>query len=426
MGNNNYYDGTNYKYINTDFAGQIQIGGGNILLRVAPSGTAGNNVTFTTALTIASTGAATFSSNITMGGNTLISTGATGFTLKTTTTGAWAALYGDTGGLYLGTNAGNWMFINNSGNVGIGTSSPQTFLHVLGSNTSGRGQLCIQSNNASNAAKATWYYDTTQQGEIGTTGGDFYALAVNNFPFYAGGSERMRITIDGYVGIGTSSPTEHLHINNPIGVAAFIRLQGTGGGGVYLGKRSDNMELWAGNAERMRITSGGSVGIGNSNPFGLASSLLAISGNGSTYNLVNIQDTVNANNVAFLQFLNSSAGGCGSVTRVGTTNAVLYNTTSDYRLKEDLQEIKGLDKVCAIKVYDFKWKDNECRMDGVIAHELQEILPYAVHGEKDGINEDGSIKTQGVDYSKIVPILVKAIQELKAEIEELKQLIAAK
>jgi hypothetical protein len=74
-------------------------------------------------LTLASTGAATFTDNVTMGGNTLISTGATGFTLKTTTTGAWAALYGDTGGLYLGTNAGNWMFINNSGNVGIGTTT---------------------------------------------------------------------------------------------------------------------------------------------------------------------------------------------------------------------------------------------------------------------------------------------------------------
>ena len=59
-------------------------------------------------------------------------------------------------------------------------------------------------------------------------------------------------------------------------------------------------------------------------------------------------------------------------------------------------------------------------MYGVVAHELQEILPIAVTGEKDALNKDGEIKPQGVDYSKIVPILVKAIQELKAEIEELK------
>jgi len=75
-------------------------------------------------------------------------------------------------------------------------------LHVLGSNTTDRGQLSIQSNNASNAAKATWYYNTTNQGEIGTTGSDFYALAVNNFAFYAGGSERMRITSGGSLVVG--------------------------------------------------------------------------------------------------------------------------------------------------------------------------------------------------------------------------------
>ncbi len=72
-----------------------------------------------------------------------------------------------------------------------------------------------------------------------------------------------------------------------------------------------------------------------------------------------------------------------------------------------------LEKVSAIKVYDFKFKDMDLRTDGVIAHELQEILPYAVTGEKDGK------KFQGVDYSKIVPVLVKAIQELSAKVSAL-------
>ena len=86
-------------------------------------------------------GTGRFSSNITMGGNTLISTGATGFTLKTTTTGAYTALYGDTAGLYLGTNAGNWMFINNSGNVGIGNTTPLNKLDIVqaGSNNNVAG-----------------------------------------------------------------------------------------------------------------------------------------------------------------------------------------------------------------------------------------------------------------------------------------------
>ena len=98
-----------------------------------------------------------------------------------------------------------------------------------------------------------------------------------------------------------------------------------------------------------------------------------------------------------------------------TTNSTSYNTSSDYRLKEDLQDFNGLEKVSNIKVYDFKWKEDESRSYGVMAHELQEVLPQAVAGEKD------AEKMQSVDYSKIVPLLVKSIQELQEEVNELKQ-----
>jgi len=97
-----------------------------------------------------------------------------------------------------------------------------------------------------------------------------------------------------------------------------------------------------------------------------------------------------------------------------TSSAVSYNTSSDYRLKEDLQDFAGLNIVSKIPVYNFKWKTDESRSYGVMAHELQEVLPQAVTGDKDA--ED----MQSVDYSKIVPLLVKSIQELKAEIELLK------
>jgi hypothetical protein len=82
----------------------------------------------------------------------------------------------------------------------------------------------------------------------------------------SGGTTFMTIKNGGNVGIGTASPTELLHINKSSGTGAFIRFQDTAGGGVYIGGRSENMELYAGNAEKMRITSGGNVGIGNSNP----------------------------------------------------------------------------------------------------------------------------------------------------------------
>jgi len=98
-------------------------------------------------------------------------------------------------------------------------------------------------------------------------------------------------------------------------------------------------------------------------------------------------------------------------------NANAFNTTSDYRLKEDFQSFNGLDIVSNINVYDFKWKDIDGvegkRAYGVKAHELQEQMPSAVTGEQDGN------KMQKVDYSKLVPILIKSIQELQAQVQQL-------
>jgi len=108
-------------------------------------------------------------------------------------------------------------------------------------------------------------------------------------------------------------------------------------------------------------------------------------------------------------------GNVGNITM--SQSSVTYSTTSDYRLKEDLQDFAGLDMVSKIPVYDFKWKTDESRSYGVMAHELQEVLPDAVLGEKD------AEEMQGVDYSKIVPLLVKAIQELKADNDILKSRI---
>jgi hypothetical protein len=101
----------------------------------------------------------------------------------------------------------------------------------------------------------------------------------------------------------------------------------------------------------------------------------------------------------------------------GDVNATAFNTTSDYRLKEDFQSFNGLDIIGNINVYDFKWKDVDDvegkRAYGVKAHELQEQIPSAVTGEHDGN------KMQKVDYSKLVPVLIKSIQELQAQVQQL-------
>jgi hypothetical protein len=119
----------------------------------------------------------------------------------------------------------------------------------------------------------------------------------------------------------------------------------------------------------------------------------------------------------------TSSGTAGSITSNGL--AVAYNTSSDYRLKENVQPMVGaLDKVIQLKPCTYNWKHDGSDGQGFIAHELQAIVPDAVVGEKDAVNEDGSIKPQGVDTSLLVATLTAAIQELKAELDACKAEIA--
>ena len=117
--------------------------------------------------------------------------------------------------------------------------------------------------------------------------------------------------------------------------------------------------------------------------------------------------------------------GIGSISQNGTT-AVAYNTTSDYRLKENVQPFSGaLARVAALKPCTYTWKSAPDEIgEGFIAHELAEVCPQAVTGEKDAVNEDGSIKPQSIDTSFLVATLTAAIQELKAELDAAKADIA--
>ena len=169
--------------------------------------------------------------------------------------------------------------------------------------------------------------------------------------------------------------------------------------------------------ERMRITSGGNVLVGQSTSSLAANgwTLQGVGGGHCVFQVTNneafIYNNRNTGTTFEIDFrTNDIQRGNISVSDSSTS----YNTTSDYRVKEDFKPVSGLNKVSQINVYDFKFKDLDERMDGVIAHELQEILPYAVHGEKDGV------KYQSVDYSKIVPILIQSIKELKTELDTLK------
>jgi hypothetical protein len=161
----------------------------------------------------------------------------------------------------------------------------------------------------------------------------------------------------------------------------------------------------------LRLVKDGTVRIGTATTIGPAPGKLDILYDGIVQYGMNLRTTFSVGGLA-ISFVNSAGSMVGNINT--TSSATAFNTSSDYRLKTDLKDYNGMDIINKIKTYDFKWKSDNSRSYGVIAHELQEVIDYVVHGEKD------SVTMQGVDYSKLVPIMVKAIQEQQVQIQELK------
>jgi hypothetical protein len=136
-----------------------------------------------------------------------------------------------------------------------------------------------------------------------------------------------------------------------------------------------------------------------------------------------IQATVQDAGTA-IQFLNASATVCGTISQ--STSATAYNTSSDYRLKENIAPMTGaLDVVSALKPVTYNWKVDGSTSQGFIAHELQEVVSECVTGEKDAVDDEGKPVYQGVDTSFLVATLTAAIQELKATVDAQAARIAA-
>ena len=125
-------------------------------------------------------------------------------------------------------------------------------------------------------------------------------------------------------------------------------------------------------------------------------------------------------------FYDGSNDVCGQIQLNPSANTTSYATSSDYRLKEDVQPMTGgLERVLQLKPCTYTWKKSGSVGEGFIAHELAEVCPAAVIGEKDAVNEDGGINPQMIDTSFLVATLVKALQELKAEVDSLKAQLEA-
>jgi hypothetical protein len=269
-----------------------------------------------------------------------------------------------------------------------------------------------------------------------TNTGIFFPAA-DTIAFAEGGAEVARFDSSGRLGIGNSatSPSNLLTLRDTNDITFSISKAGVGGfditnagtSGVTLGTQDPyHLAFKANNTERMRISSSGVVGIGQDASAYAQLQVKFDATTGANNSLgIGIAPAANTSNAMFMQFYNATGNGCGSVTRNGTSNAVLYNTSSDYRLKENIAPMTGaLAKVQALKPVTWTWIDGGQTGEGFIAHEVQEIVPSAVSGDKDAIGENGKPKYQGMDSSYLVATLTAAIQELKAELDSVKAELA--
>jgi len=285
------------------------------------------------------------------------------------------------------------MRLDSAGNVGIGTSSPASKLHVAGS---------------FRQTGATVPFEWT----VNAGAADFYKLNAVGFA-----DNLIVANSSGNVGIGTNSPTTKLDVNGNI-AGGSLNVFGTGVPANGINNVTTNaLGLFTNSTERARFNYAGSFLLGTTTNTSVSCKMaMAYAGGGTEYG---IEFKPSADNAYALYFLNAAGSGIGGVSNSSTTTT--YNTSSDYRLKHQIEPLTaGLATVSALKPVTYKWNADGSGGEGFIAHELQEVIPLAVTGEKNAINEDGSIKPQGVDYSKIVVHLVAAIQELKAELDALK------
>ncbi|QDP55463.1 MAG: putative fiber protein [Prokaryotic dsDNA virus sp.] len=274
-------------------------------------------------------------------------------------------------------------------------------------------------------------------------------------------TERLRITDGGDVSIGS----DHSGFSG----YRVLNLRGGSTGGIYnlenssgtrtaslLNTGSDlrlqtfvsggNIQFEPEGTEAMRIHSGGTVSINSTSTknadMGSTPKLFIENGSTSSTSNLGLYNSSTAN-IELMEFMHERAGGVDTafmaIFRENAGNAVgsisingsatTYNTSSDYRLKTNIRPIEnGIDRVNKLKPVKFDWIDNsELVSEGFIAHEVDEIFADAVSGVKDKVDEKGKIVPQSLDYGRITPLLVKAIQEqqeqietLKAEVKELK------
>ena len=332
--------------------------------------------------------------------------------------------------------------------VGIGTSSPSVNTEIRGSASNGQLRL----GGSTTATYANIYSDNDGVLILGADAGN--NAASSYFGVEVDGTERMRIDSSGNVGIGNSSPTDKLHLGTSSGGTQLKIQSGSGinncilhtNGTTDSWRTGMNLSLTDGsyefyddvnNVSRMVIDASGSLLVGaTSQPSSFkmfvdsgANSSVGIRGSSTTYNA--------------MVFYTPASATAGFIQVSGSTTS--YNQSSDYRLKENVVAMSGAtERLKQLNPSRFNFiADADTTVDGFLAHEVQDVVPEAITGTKDAmrdeeyevtpavLDDDGNVTTeavmgtrsvpdyQGIDQSKLVPLLVATIQELEARLTAL-------
>ena len=280
----------------------------------------------------------------------------------------------------------------------------------------------------------------------------FRAVKNGAFAAYFDGSKKFETTSTGVTVSSSGDPiltvtgSGHAKLN-------LTSTSGTDHCGVNFGDSSDEnagmiqytnsinaMQFHANGSERMRILSDGAVCINSTVRPVVGTEFLGVQG-GSASNSIGIAATASHNEGIPFFASNSSnnfacrlmrfAAGSGGDTRgtiIFNGTAMVYGGTSDYRLKENITQItNGITKLKTLNPINFNWIKDETNTSimGFLAHEVQEVMPEAVAGKKDAVDSKGEEDYQEMDYGRISPLIVAALQELVTKVEVLETEVAA-